>query len=157
MKFQILFNFFLAFLLYSCSSSHKEEINKASWLIGTWQNKTSKGILYESWSQPNQHKLSGMSFFIEDQDTTVLETIQLIQENDRLLYIPTVQNQNDALPVRFVSTRVTEKEMVFENKNHDFPQVITYVIITEDSLVASISGVVSGKERRQTFPMKRKY
>lgn len=157
MKVKTLFIIFISYMLFACSSSNQEEINKVSWLLGTWQHKTKKGIIYESWSQLNQYELSGMSFFFEGQDTIVLETIQLIQENDRLLYIPIVQNQNDALPVRFVSTSVAEKEMVFENKNHDFPQVIAYVRITEDSLMASISGIVDGKERRQTFPMKREF
>jgi len=147
---------FILFLLGSWSLYQgPQEIKKATWLLGTWQNKTSKGVIYETWSERTDIELSGMSYFIQDQDTTVLETIQIIQENDRLFYIPTVQNQNDALPVRFSSTFVSDSKMVFENKEHDFPQVITYMKIAEDSLVASISGIVNGNERKKVFPMSR--
>jgi len=147
--------FFIFFLGSWSLYKGPQEIKKATWLLGTWQNKTSKGVIYETWSERSDHELSGMSYFIQDQDTTVLEIIQIIQENDRLFYIPTVHNQNDALPVRFSSTIVSDSKMVFENKEHDFPQVITYMKITEDSLVASISGLVNGKERKQIFPMSR--
>ena len=78
-----------------------------------------------------------------------------LQEQNNLFYIPNVNNQNGGLPVRFATKTVSDMELVFENPQHDFPQIISYTKINADSLVAEISGTINGKERKQTFPMKR--
>jgi hypothetical protein len=131
------------------------DITKAEWLIGTWENKTPKGRIYETWSKTNDNEFSGKSYVIKDNDTIVFENIRLVQQQDGLFYIPVVKNQNDGLPVRFATKTISETQLVFENSKHDFPQIISYTKITSDSLVAEISGTKNGQERKQTFPMKR--
>jgi Domain of unknown function (DUF6265) len=133
----------------------KTNIKKAEWLIGTWENKTPRGSMYESWTKINDAELSGKSYILKEKDTVVFETIRLVQENNSLFYIPQVKNQNGGLPVRFTAKTVSDIELVFENPQHDFPQIISYTKINADSLVAEISGTINGKERKQTFPMKR--
>ncbi|MBY0432721.1 MAG: hypothetical protein K2U26_01275, partial [Cyclobacteriaceae bacterium] len=91
----------------------------------------------------------------KEKDTTIFETVRLLQEKNSLFYIPQVKNQNGGLPVRFKEKQISDNELVFENPEHDFPQTISYTKITADSLVAEISGTKNGKERRQKFPMKR--
>jgi hypothetical protein len=46
--------------------------------------------------------------------------------------------------------------LVFENKEHDFPQKITYTKISNDSIVAEISGMKDGKQSKESYPMKKK-
>lgn len=146
----------VGFLLL-CAFTIKEanDINKAEWLIGTWENKTSKGSIYETWNKTSDNELSGKSYIIKEKDTIVFENIRLVQEQNGLFYIPTVKNQNGGLPVRFAAKTISETQLVFENQQHDFPKIISYTKITSDSLVAEISGTKSGKERRQFFSMKR--
>lgn len=130
-------------------------LTKAGWLIGTWENKTPRGSIYETWNKETNNEFSGMSYLIKEKDTIVFENIRLIQEQDGLFYIPTVKNQNDGLPVRFTAKTISETQLVFENRQHDFPQIISYTKIHSDSLVAEISGTKNGQERKQTFSMKR--
>jgi len=139
----------------SWTLQHNNEIKKVDWLIGTWENKTQRGSIYETWTKESEVELSGKSYMLKEKDTIVFETIQLLQEQNSLFYIPKVKNQNGDLPVRFMSKTVSDKELVFENLQHDFPQIISYTKINTDSLVAQISGTKNGKERKQTFPMKR--
>lgn len=147
---------FLGFtLLIAWTVKQTNDIKKAEWLIGTWENKTPKGSIYETWNKTNDNEFSGKSYIIKEKDTIVFENIRLVQEQDGLFYIPTVKSQNDALPIRFAVKTISETELVFENKQHDFPQIISYTKITSDSLVAEISGIKNGKERKQEFPMKR--
>lgn len=127
----------------------------AEWLIGTWKNNTQKGSIFETWHRTSESELSGKSYIIKGQDTIVFETIRLVQEHDGLFYIPVVKDQNNGLPVRFAARTVSETQLVFENPEHDFPQVISYTRINADSLSAEISGIRSGKTRKQIFPMKR--
>lgn len=143
------------FVLFCSLTKHAKQIEKAQWLIGTWENKTAKGTLYESWTKAADKQLSGKSYMLKDKDTIAFETVKLAEEQGRLYYIPTVKNQNGGLPVRFKLKTLSDKQMVFENPEHDFPQVITYTQITEDSLVAEISGMLKGQINRRIFPMRR--
>ena len=144
-------------LIILCAWTMKQtnHIKKAEWLIGTWENKTPKGSIYETWSKASDNELTGKSYIVKEQDTIVFEKIRLVQEQDGLFYIPTVKNQNDSLPVRFAAKTISETKLVFENPQHDFPQIISYTKINADSLVAEISGSKNGQELKQTFPMKR--
>lgn len=143
------------FLLIAWIPAQQNGIKKAEWLIGTWENKTAKGSIYETWHKVNDLEFSGKSYMLKEKDTIVFETVQLLQDGNTLFYIPTVKGQNGNLPVHFITKTVSETQLVFENQQHDFPQVITYTQNGTDALVAEISGIINGKERKQTFPMKR--
>jgi hypothetical protein len=144
-------------LILCCAwtAQYNNGIQKTEWLIGNWENRTPKGTFYESWNKTNDNELSGKSYIIKENDTVVFETIQLLREQERLFYIPIVSDQNNKQPIRFAATMISENRLVFENPQHDFPQIISYTKISADSLVAQISGIKNGKERRQIFPMKR--
>lgn len=130
-------------------------LNDLSWLIGTWKNTDDKGIAYEVWNKENDTLYTGKSFYLKGKDTIPQETMLLRQKGTELLYIPTVVNQNNGEPVQFRLTNITKEEAVFENPTHDFPQKITYRNMGTDSLMASISGTLSGKTRVVLFPMSR--
>ncbi len=142
-------------ILCAWATKQENDIKKAEWLIGTWENKTPKGSIYETWSKIDNNELSGKSYIVKEMDTIIFETIRLVEEQDEMFYIPIVKNQNDGLPIRFASKSISESQLVFENMQHDFPQFISYIKITSDSLVAEISGKKNGQARKQTFPMKR--
>lgn len=155
MKTTLLLSIIGLIIFGSWTGQTQHTLLPAEWLIGTWENKTAKGSTYETWTKSAQGELLGKSYMLNVADTVVFETIRLVAENGKLLYIPTVKNQNNALPVRFFSVKITPSTLVFENVNHDFPQKITYNKITPDSLVAEISGLKNGTPRSVTFPMKR--
>lgn len=132
------------------------KLEEAKWLIGSWGNSTKEGDLTESWNQLNDSTLSGKTTFISGKDTLFTETIEIIQVNDSLLYNTKVSNQNEGKKVSFKASTLTESQIVFENPKHDFPQKITYIKISSDSLVAKISGKKNGKESFEEYPMKKK-
>ncbi|WP_084374398.1 DUF6265 family protein [Reichenbachiella faecimaris] len=142
-------------MLWNCTAQPTGEITQAKWLIGTWENKTSRGSIYEDWREQSNSEWVGMSFILQEKDTVVFETIRLIQEEKGLFYIPIVKDQNNSLPVRFGLKSISESQVLFENLQHDFPQFISYTQIHADSLVAEISGFKNGKEQKQIFPMSR--
>ena len=131
------------------------EIKNATWLIGKWQNNSPQGNATEVWEQKNDSTFVGKSCFVVGKDTVSSESLRLEQNGKELFYIPTVSNQNNQQPVKFVLTSSTPKQLIFENPKHDFPQKITYTQITNDSLMAEISGMLDGKQNVQNFPMSR--
>jgi len=132
---------------FSCNNSKPIETNSkefsaienASWLIGEWQNTSSEGILTETWEKLNDSTYAGKSFFVIGKDTVSSETIRLEQHGKTLLYIPTVNDQNNEQPISFVQTSSSTKQMIFENPKHDFPQLISYRQTNKTALVAEIS------------------
>ncbi|MEL7124372.1 MAG: DUF6265 family protein [Bacteroidota bacterium] len=148
----LLFCLFLFFLL-SCNK--QTNIQQIEWLIGKWENQTTKGSIYESWEKKSPNELRAISYKLSGSDTLFLETIQILQEEDGLFFIPTVPSQNQGLPIRFKMTSFTETDMTFENPDHDFPQKINYKMISTDSLVAVVSAIHNGKEDRRFFKMRR--
>ena|SRR6478672_11804984 len=159
MRQTILSAVLLSMFAASCNDGKKNktrELTKAEWLIGTWENKSPNGDLSESWQKENDSLYKGQSFFIKGKDTIHSESITLAETHGEVKYSPQVKGQNNDQPVDFKMTSATDKQVVFENPTHDFPQKITYAKITKDSLVAEISGKQQGKPASEKFGMKRK-
>jgi hypothetical protein len=155
-----------ASIIISCNSSIKPNstdtnnnsfyaLEKASWLIGKWQNNSTAGYASETWDKKNDSTYFGQSFFVIGKDTVSSETISLEQNGNQLFYIPTVKDQNDGNPVKFLLTSSKNSQLIFENPTHDFPQKISYTLLSNDTLLAEISGTMDGKPNSQKFPMTR--
>jgi hypothetical protein len=148
----------LLLAIVSCKNSEsneKDKIKSANWLLGKWETKTADGTLSENWKQLNDSTFQGESFFIKNKDTLHFETIKLQQKREELFYYATVKGQDNDKPVPFKMTIATEKQLVFENPKHDYPQKINYNQIKKDSMIAEISGVQLGKPTSEKFGMKK--
>lgn len=137
------------------SGQQRQAIQQLSWLCGTWENKTAKGILYETWVPVSNTFYQGKSYMLHQKDTVVLETIQLTVRKGVLCYIPAVTRQNKGQAVVFTLSSIDDSNVVFENPAHDFPQRISYTRITADSLIAEISGSRGGQKQTRQFMMRR--
>lgn len=140
----------------SVAQQPQQLLEDVSWLLGTWENHTPRGILYERWELENPGKLSGRSFKIQDLDTIILETVDILIQDSILYYLPAVRDQNQGKPVVFMSSYVSPSKFVVNAPQHDYPQMISYTRLGEDQLVAEISGPIGDKYRYQSFYMVRK-
>lgn len=132
------------------------DLDSVSWLLGSWEQKTARGIMVETWRRNTDSSYAGESYLVTDKDTIPAETVDLVKENGIIFYIPTVKRQNEGKPVRFRLVSFSSAQMRFENLQHDFPQVITYTMKDKDNIVAEISGTVNGSTRSRQFPMQRR-
>jgi hypothetical protein len=140
----------------SCQKSKEaSKIVVANWLLGNWENKSADGDLLETWTKVNDSIYDGESYFIKGKDTLHFEKIQMKQKGENLFYIATVKGQNNDKPVTFKHNDTIEKQLVFENPKHDFPQKIVYSKITKDSIIIQISGIQQGKPSSERFSMKK--
>lgn len=148
----------LILVLASCKEDKSrtyEKINAANWLLGNWKSKSVEGNLTESWKKANDSTFQATSYFIKEKDTLHFETIILEQKGEKVTYYATVQGQNEGKLIAFKLKTASEKELQFENLQHDYPQKINYTPITADSLVVKISGMQQGKPSSEQFSMKR--
>lgn len=165
----ILASAFLCSLIISCKENKPKttaapaeteikaysQLEKTSWFLGSWGHTSKEGTLAENWVKVNDSVYKGESYFIIGKDTVFAEAVDLAEANGKLTYTVSVKGPANEAPVPFEMTSVSDKAVVFENPKHDFPNKITYNRVTDDSLVAVISGIQKGKPAMQTFAMKK--
>jgi hypothetical protein len=123
-------------------------IQRAAWLQGCWELTLSGRSVEESWTAAKGGTMVGVSRTIRDGKTTAYEMIVMREEGERLAYEAYPSDQE---PATFLSTRISESELVFENAEHDFPQEVGYRR-SGDALLAWIRGMQDGTDRRIEFP-----
>lgn len=97
------------------------------WLEGIWEMKKPNGSSrLEIWNSGDDGSITGKGLKVVKADTTVLEMIELAFRDDQYWYIPTVPDQNKAMPVPFKLVNTDGHKYTFENPDHDFPQRIMY-------------------------------
>jgi len=129
--------FFLAIILQDIQAQNSSQFN---WMIGVWQLETKAGVIHEQWKIVNDTLLTGTSHLVQSNGVdSLLETIDIIYTGGNWIYQPTVQGQNNEMPVSFKIIFLKEEEFIAENSAHDFPQRITYRRI-QTGLYASIEG-----------------
>jgi hypothetical protein len=156
--------FFAMAIMVSCKNTNvdkasesatNQRIEKANWLIGTWQNNSQTEKTIEIWKKENDSTYLGKSYSLHNADTISSERIRLEEHGDKCFYIPVVKNQNKGEVVKFTLTSMDANQLVFENPEHDFPQKISYTLMTNDSLFAEISGTYKGQQESKRYPMHR--
>lgn len=132
------------------------DIQKTNWLLGRWRvNLGNDLIMYEEWKKNSELIYNGRSYMLNEGDTNLFETIQIRQIKDSLFYAPAVLNQNEGREISFQLTFLSDTAFVFENPNHDFPKRIAYTKVSNDSLVAIVSGKSMGIDKKEKFEMKK--
>ncbi|HRI48512.1 MAG TPA: hypothetical protein PK559_15505, partial [Ignavibacteriaceae bacterium] len=111
----------------------KEFTELSAKLPGVWIAEFSHHSIIERWSiDSGENELYGESFKIQNLDTTKIETIRLLEIENKIQYIPRVFNQNQGREIIFHLNK-SEDDFVFVNRDHDFPQVIKYSFNASDS------------------------
>ncbi len=159
-----LFLIFLPIILYSCknnsenessegivSNKRYEKIEQLEWLLGTWTNEIGNEFSQETWSKENDSTYTAFSFTQVGEETVFAETMALEQKGEYLSLTVAVANEKEELPVTFKFTSSENEQFTFENKNHDFPQLIIYTNPAKDSLRAWIEGTVNGENKKEEF------
>jgi len=66
-----------------------------------------------------------------------------------------IANPSGQAQATFPVKSLGEREVVFENPTHDFPQRVIYRLEAAGVLRARIEGTIDGKPRAEDFPMRR--
>ena len=97
-----------------------------------------------SWEIWQQHEdgLSGIGFTLNNGDTTFIEKLSIILNNDGLFYVADIPH--NLAPTYFKLTNHKNDSWTFENPDHDFPKIITYRRISTSMMNCTIQG--NGKQ-----------
>lgn len=132
----------------------KSRLEKAAWLLGSWENNSEEGKMSETWVEDHENAYSAKTYFSIGKDTVFRELSRLEETGSNLQCVISIEGENDEKPVTFKMTKQSEQNLVFENPKHNFPNKITYQH-KGDSVIAEISGMQKGKFAKQRFGMVR--
>jgi hypothetical protein len=129
-------------------------IAKLAWLAGNWRMERNGRLVDEQWMVPAGGLMLGMARTVAKGKLVEYEFVQIREgPGGELFYIAQPSGQKEAA---FKAVSQTDTDVVFENKEHDFPQVIGYSLKPDGSAVAWIEGPgKDGKTRRIEYPYKR--
>jgi len=128
----ILGSFFLA--ISSCTENQKNF--QVADLEGLWSD--SKTGSHEEWIMVGDNHLKGKGFEVKGTDTIVFEILEIKKINGTLTYLADVEQAMGQGIVDFPLVSQSANGLVFINKEHDFPQVLSYEKISDDSLKVTV-------------------
>jgi hypothetical protein len=115
---------------------------------GKWKMVVDNSEVYEEWEIVNDTELNAKSYFLNNDEKIINESVLLKKFEDYWMYIALPENQT---PAMFILKDYTKNKFTFENKEHDFPQRIIYEFYDDDKLTAAIEGETGGKLKRKEF------
>ncbi len=129
-------------------------IAKLAWLAGHWRLEKGGRVVEEQWLAPAGGLMLGMGRTIAKGRLVEFEFTQIREgPGGELFYIAQPSGQKEAA---FKLLSLSDREVVFENKEHDFPQDVGYVLQADGTLLAYIEGpAADGTTRRIEFPYQR--
>ena len=128
-------------------------LERVAWLAGCWELRGPDRLTTEMWMAPFGGTMMGSSRTVSGGVTREFEHLRISARGDTIVYTALPSGQNET---HFKSTTVSATSIAFENRAHDFPQVISYRRVGADSMVARIEGPGPNNTTRGiNFPMKR--
>lgn len=158
MKMKLLFTLFFI-SAFSCfrlqAQFSRDDFARMNGLTGAWRMVAKNGLLYEKWLIENDSTMKGISFKMAGADSIPLEEVILHFNKGMIIYTAITANQNKQQPVDFTLITIQKGQYIFENRAHDFPQQVTYKLIGNDSLHATINGTINNNFKEITYSYSR--
>jgi len=128
-------------------------ISDLAWLSGCWDMSNQETGSGEQWMPPAGGTMLGVNRTVRDSKTVAFEFMRIVERNDgELEFIASPSGQSTTI---FLLVSLNNREAIFENPDHDFPQRIIYRLLSDEDLLGRIEGTINGEQRTIDFPMKR--
>jgi uncharacterized protein DUF6265 len=112
-----------------------------SWMVGGWASDKDGEWNEEHWLAPRGGTMLGLHRDVKAGKTTGFEFLRIEARPEGLVYLA---SPGGGPSTPFVAIEVSDGRVVFENKQHDFPQRILYWS-APGALHARIEGQIAGK------------
>ena len=119
-------NIFAALLLVASAPAFCDDAKTdlPAWMTGAWERIEGEKWADEFWTPPKAGIMIGASRSGYGEKLGFWEHMRIVREADGKLAFWAISG--DQKPVRFAAGRSDQKEVVFENPAHDYPQRIRY-------------------------------
>lgn len=146
-------------LLFSClgiiSCEQTGSVEDISWMIGHWQGIDVNDLsFHENWERSGKSSFAGTGCTISpDGDTLWKESLKVELVEGVPYYVASTPGNKGAVLFRMI--KGNEKQAVFENKEHDFPQRISYTLETKNTVKVKLEGLEHGQPKIQHLQFER--
>jgi hypothetical protein len=140
--------FVLAIVLISIINLYAQDDSILKLFPGKWKMDVENVEVYEEWQLVNENELIGTNYSLENGIKIINENLWIKKFADQWTYIAVMVSENITL---FTLIEHSHKKFLFENKEHDFPQRISYEFHKDGKLTAAIEGDVNGGLKRKEF------
>ncbi len=144
----------LSLLLIACSDK-PNDIKDMNWLVGKWEGVDLNNFRFvETWKRSDAKTLSGKGAALSNEGDTIFKEVLKIQPVEgELYYFATVPGNPE--PVLFKLVEGDTAHLVFENRDHDFPQRIAYTRETRNSMSVKLEGMEKGYPKTEMLSFER--
>jgi hypothetical protein len=149
--FRVIIVLCLIIVLHSCKNQPAVFMK----MNGDWKVYVQDGQMQECWKMVNEQEYIGTCLLMNRQDTLFFETMKIHKMNNQFYYSTSFITNGVLHKTDFKLKKSSNKKIIFENKLHDFPQIISYTFFTADSMLAKIGGIEKDTMRYESFPMKK--
>jgi hypothetical protein len=125
-------------------------------LTGKWEDISKENAFYEEWRIADKDSLIGKGYVLIQQDTVFIENLRMWKENGICKFAALISNQKKGEQIIFEQTGAQNGRIIFENRQHDFPQRIIYELISNVEMHVLIDGQQNGDYHKQHFSFIRK-
>jgi len=141
----------LAMTTTSLATQARPEIEQLAWMAGCWREESGGRVADEIWMGPAGGVMLGMNRTIAGGRVASTEFMQIREDAGRIVFIAKPSGQAET---SFPLLKSAAREVVFENRAHDFPNRVIYRVDGE-TLVGRIEGTRNGKPQSIDYPMRR--
>ncbi len=127
-------------------------IDDLSWIAGCWENKgkTEGSYTMEHWTKPAGMMLA-VSRTVKNGRVGFFEYLRIIEKDADIFYVAKPANAEKETFFKLVL--LENKNAVFENPEHDFPQRIVYKLENENTIAVRVEADKDGKPKGFGFSM----
>lgn len=123
----------------------RADVSALGWMAGCWASE-GESASGEMWTRPMGNMLLGVGFRSTDARVVTWEFMRIEERAaGEVFYVATPSGQSEA---EFKMTSSGDKQAVFENPAHDFPQRISHQMVTDSMMKATVEGASRGFELR---------
>ncbi|CAN5136568.1 hypothetical protein BH09BAC5_BH09BAC5_22750 [soil metagenome] len=145
---------FVFFVFISACGNPDNATKDIDWMIGKWHGTDLNTVIFtESW----QHEGKGMIGFgcsmSPAGDTLFKENLKIDIVEGVPYYIVTIPPKKE--PILFKMIQGDDHNAIFENRDHDFPQRISYLLKADNSLKVKLEGIEKGQPKIETLEFTR--
>lgn len=135
----------------SWPTAEESNLSKLAWLTGSWRTGGGGSFVEEHWTSATGGMMVGMSRTTKGGKAVFFEFLRVEEGTEGIVYVAQPAGRP---PTKFVATKLTDGEVVFENAAHDFPRRVIYRRVSENEVHARVDdGSDTGKH--EEFKYKR--
>ncbi len=136
----------------------KPDISEFSFLTGTWECNVWGGTFEEVWNAPKANSITNMGRHFKNGTMSFMEfgSIELDADSKWNLHMIFGKlGEGEKKPTSFELESFKKGEVIFVNKQNDFPTHIKYSSVNKNSMTCVIYGRADGKEEKEIFNFKK--